>query len=229
MDNNSRHTSSMGLNQKATGPNKGYRPTPGLIQLFSRTGTGCKNPKHQSGSNTPPNQTHTPHRRSYADVLHSRMEGKGQSYGSSNGNGYRRNGTRGFRGATQGEAYTRGGYQRPYQRYGSAGFHGGRGAGRRNDIHGRGFVGQNRTLDNRAGHGDFRQHPVTPRNTTADTRGPQQQMPGHGMTQGDQVQGQRPSRTAGGSAPSSTVEVGDLSNIPANMLALFQQFLATMS
>jgi hypothetical protein len=201
MDNNSRHTSSMGLNQKATGPNKGYRPTPGLIQLFSRTGTGCKNPKHQSGSNTPPNQTHTPHRRSYADVLRSRMEGKGQSYGSSNGNGYRGNGTSGFRGATQGEAYTRGGYQRPYQRYGNAGFHGGWGAGRRNDIHGRRFVGQNRTLDNRAGHGDFRQHLVPPRNTATDTRGLQQQMPGHGMTQGDQVQGQRPSGTTGGSAP----------------------------
>jgi hypothetical protein len=49
------------------------------------------------------------------------------------------------------------------------------------------------------------------------------------MTQGDQVQGQRPSGTARGSTPSSNVEVGDPSNIPANMLALFQQFLATMS
>jgi hypothetical protein len=39
------HTTSMGPNHRAIGPNKGYRPTPGLINLFCKTGTGCKNPR----------------------------------------------------------------------------------------------------------------------------------------------------------------------------------------
>jgi hypothetical protein len=32
----------MGSSHKAIGPSKGYRPTPGLIKLFSRTGTSEK-------------------------------------------------------------------------------------------------------------------------------------------------------------------------------------------
>jgi hypothetical protein len=67
----------LGLNCKATEPRKGYRPTPGLISLFSKTGTSCKNPKHRSRSTTPQNQTHPPPCRSYVDVIHNGMEGRG--------------------------------------------------------------------------------------------------------------------------------------------------------
>jgi hypothetical protein len=35
-----RHTSRSGLVHRSTGPNIGYRPAPGLIKLFSKTGTG---------------------------------------------------------------------------------------------------------------------------------------------------------------------------------------------
>jgi hypothetical protein len=51
--NKGRHTSRMGLNQMITRPNSGYHPTQGLISLFSKTGTGRRNPKPLPKLTTP--------------------------------------------------------------------------------------------------------------------------------------------------------------------------------
>jgi hypothetical protein len=83
-----RHALSMGPNQMSTQPIKGYRPTPGLVRLFARTGTTQRSPKliHQT---EPPSL-----RRSYADILRTGMEGNGApTQGNGMGTGYCSNGT----------------------------------------------------------------------------------------------------------------------------------------
>jgi hypothetical protein len=114
------HTAHMGLNRRLKGPNTGYNPTQGLASLFSKTGTGSRNPKPQLRSSTPQNTQPATPRRSYADVVRSRMNDSGQ-YGNGAGGGLRGNGSGGFRGQSQGESFARPGYQRPYQRYGNTG------------------------------------------------------------------------------------------------------------
>jgi hypothetical protein len=145
------------------------------------------------------------------------MEGHGRAYGNTD-NSFHGSGTGGFCGTSQGEAFARGGFQRPYQRNGYAGFHGGRGAGRRNEVHGHGFGGRFRAVDNRAEHGsDSRQLPILPRASIVEMGGSQQQLHGRGMTGaslGDQPQGQHTN--------------ADHSEIPANMVSLFKQFMETM-
>jgi hypothetical protein len=75
----------VGRNHLAAQPSRGYNPTPGLIGLFSKTGTGSRNPKHLARRTTPPNQTPPP-RRSYAGVLHNGMEGRGHMFRNGSGN-----------------------------------------------------------------------------------------------------------------------------------------------
>jgi hypothetical protein len=134
-----RHAPRMGPNQQSTQPVMGYRPTPGLVRLFAKTGTAQHNPKLFHRTDPPPL------RRTYADVLRIGMEGSGApAQGKGADVGYCGNGTRGFRGSGQADAVARGGYQRPYQRQVGGGFHGGRGGGRQYETRGRGFGGLNR-------------------------------------------------------------------------------------
>jgi hypothetical protein len=131
--------------------------------MFRRTRIGRRNPKALLHSTAPPINQPTPQRRSYAEALRSGMEGNGQ-YGNGAGNGVCGTGNGGFRGHSQGEAFAWAGYQRPYQRYGSGGFHGGCGGGRSFDQRGRGFGGPYRQLDNRVAYGDQQQHPAPHQN-----------------------------------------------------------------
>jgi hypothetical protein len=129
-----RHTLGMGLNPLSTKPAIGYQPMPGLVRLFSKTGTKQNpNQRHRKATlkpKTPP--LHKPSVRcSYADAVHKGMEGKGAPlHRNGQGNIYRGHPSGGSRGNSQAEAYGRGGYQRPYQRIGGGGYYGSRGGGR---------------------------------------------------------------------------------------------------
>jgi hypothetical protein len=98
------------------------------------------------------------------------MEGSGK-YGHGADNGSHSNDSVGFRGQAQGQAYTRPGYQRPYQWYGTAGFHGSRGGGRHYDQHGRGFGGNLRQTEFRSTYGDQRQMNAASRDVDVNLHG----------------------------------------------------------
>jgi hypothetical protein len=151
-----RRTVCTGLEHTSTRPSRCYKPAPGIITLFNKTGTGRRDPKSLTRSTTPLKQPE-PHSRSYTEVVRSGMDGNGKYGNGAASNGSRGNGIGGFHGQTQGDAYTRPGYQRPYQRYGAAGFHGSLGGGRHYDQHGRGFGGNFRQSEFRASYGDQRQ------------------------------------------------------------------------
>jgi hypothetical protein len=108
------------------------------------------------------------------------MEGSGK-YGTGASNGYRGYDSAGFRGQPHGEAYTRQGYQRPYQWYGAAGFHGSRGGDKRYDQHGRGFSGNFRQTKHRAAYSDQRPMTATLRDVSVNVHG-------HDTFQGGAVQ-----------------------------------------
>jgi hypothetical protein len=65
------HVSHMGHKSQSGSPSVGYRPTPGLITLFSKTGGRRRNPN--------PALPHQRSRRSHADVVHGSMDQGGSA------------------------------------------------------------------------------------------------------------------------------------------------------
>jgi hypothetical protein len=130
------------------------------------------------------------------------MEGKGTPiHRNAQGNVYRGHPSGGSRGTSQAEAYGRGGYQRPYQIIGGGGYYGGRRGGRR---------GPN--LQSRQG---------------GDVHG--QQQSNQPQQQGGAAPMQLPGGTNGGGELGIPNTSADINTIPVNMVALFQQFLASMA
>jgi hypothetical protein len=177
-------------------------------------------------------------RRSYTDVVCSRMNGSRQ-YGNGAGGGLRGNWSGGFRGQSQGESFAHPGYQRPYQRYGNTSPYGGQGGGRRYDTRGWGFNGNFRQSEFRAGYGEQQQHPAQSRELGINMQGhgnvhggashynPEVQTHGQGESQGNM--GQQSAGTVGGGGSQSSAKVAeDTSSILASMMHLFQQFLESM-
>jgi hypothetical protein len=125
------HVSHMGHKGKSDCHRFGYRPTPGLMSLFSKTGERRLNPK--------PPISHMSRRCSYTDVIRGSME---QGGASSNSN-HLVYGQHGFQAGTpwdagQADAF-RGGFNMPYQGYGA---YGRRGVPNRFQNRGRGFGAQ---------------------------------------------------------------------------------------
>jgi hypothetical protein len=137
--------------------------------------------------------------------------------------------------------YTCPGYQRPYQQYGAAGFHGSYRGGRRYDQRGSGFGGNFRQTEHWGAYGDQRQMTSMARDVGMNAHG-------HGDFQGGAAQrdqgvdvhrqnstqgAQGPinppgSLSGGGGGHSCAKVIDDLHSIPANMISLFQQFIASM-
>jgi hypothetical protein len=117
------HISNIGQNHGVIRPVKRYTPTLGLISLFHKTGNNRRNPTHHMRTPVQLMQLPQPNR-SYVDMLCSGME----SNCSMQGNNFYHNGFRGYR-DSQGDAFTRGGFQMLYQRYGGSGFHANQGGG----------------------------------------------------------------------------------------------------
>jgi hypothetical protein len=164
-----RRTMHTSLKHTLRKPKIEYTPTPRLITLFNRTDTYRRNPKSMDHPTTPSNQTLLNHR-SYTEVVREGMEGSGK-FGHGAGNGPCGTGNAGFHGQAQGQAYTRQGYQRPYQRYGATWFHCNRGGGRRYDQRGRGFGGNFRQTEFRPSHGDQCQSNATSRDMEVNLHG----------------------------------------------------------
>jgi hypothetical protein len=146
----SHRTLDTGYNRVSPRPTKGYKPAQGLIRLFSKTGTRRRNPTPHRLTTTPTNIA-APPRRSYVEVLCTKMDDGGK-YGNISSNGAVGSGAGRFRGRGQGEGFARQDYQRSYQRYGHPGFYAGRGGGRRYEQRGRGGFG-GRQPDFRMGFG----------------------------------------------------------------------------
>jgi hypothetical protein len=110
-----RHELIMGHEGESGRQTLGYRPTPGLISLFTKTGVRRPNPKC-------PNFSPQCSRRSYADVIRSNMEQGGAPMNNSCPGfgpcGYQPGPPRG---AGQVEAF-HGGFNRPYPGYGGGSY-----------------------------------------------------------------------------------------------------------
>jgi hypothetical protein len=124
------HVSHMGHKSESVRQSVGYKPTPGLVLLFTETGGRRLNPK--------PPIWHQHHRHTYADAVCGSME-QGGAPVNNNRPGYGKHGYQSGapRGVGQADMF-HGGFNRLYQGYGGGTF-GRRGGLNRFQYRGRGF------------------------------------------------------------------------------------------
>ncbi|CAN6175788.1 unnamed protein product [Urochloa humidicola] len=141
----------VGLGKIPIGQGRWFRPTPGLVALFSRTGTRIK-PRHNNTQHKSP-----PAAQSYAEVV--RIGGGGPSASMANKEFVERGSSEASRGGGHGQQAGRGGGSQRYNPGFQPGFnlghdgggnnHGGRGRSRPSGYRGRGGYNSN----NRGGYG----------------------------------------------------------------------------